>query len=234
MRGICLSLFFFNLFYLILIHYISKMKGNLLISFILVLASPSVQKALAAPVEFIKLCAYERGKSINLIWETAIEINNNYFLIQRSSDGTNFKVIGQVQGNATIFESTHYEFEDQNPLEGTSYYRIQQVDFSGSFSFSMTMEISNYMKIEAQKLNIFPNPSPPNEPTILIEDDPKELHYTLSIHSISGQLLSSMTIDSPGLHRLEPLSGHLRNGLYFVKVMSSSGNVQWIQLQLQG
>jgi hypothetical protein len=210
------------------------MKRNLLFSIILILGAGIVQKAIAAPVEFIKLCAYERGKSINLIWETALEINNNYFLIQRSSDGTNFKVIGQVQGNATIFENTHYEFEDKKPIEGTSYYRIQQVDFSGSFSFSEIVEISNYMKIEAQKVNIFPNPSPPSEPTILIGENPDESHYTISIHSISGQLLSSMQINSPGLHRLEPLSGQLRNGLYFIKVLGSSGTVQWIQLQLQG
>jgi hypothetical protein len=191
------------------------------------------QQAYASPVEFIKLSAYERGKTINLIWETALEINNNYFLVQRSTDGSNFKVIGQVQGNATIFENTHYEFEDKDPVEGLSYYRIQQVDFNGSFSFSEVIEVTNYMKVEAQKLNIFPNPSPPSDPSIMIGESSDKTHYTLSIHSISGQLLSTMIIDSPGLHRLAPLCGHLNEGLYFVKVLGSNGTVQWIQLQLQ-
>ncbi|MBK8563113.1 MAG: hypothetical protein IPN76_07120 [Saprospiraceae bacterium] len=77
-----------------------------------------------------------QDNAASLAWQTASELNNSHFCIERSSDGLNFREIGNVNGAGTSFEFQDYSFTDENPLPGKNYYRLRQVDFDGNFEFS--------------------------------------------------------------------------------------------------
>lgn len=93
---------------------------------------------------------------VNLSWQTALEINLDYFLIEKSGDGINFKSLGKqgAAGNSTSLLS--YVFDDQNPSEGSSYYRLTQ------FGFDKIREYSEVIAVRVVSIvlnaGVYPNP----------------------------------------------------------------------------
>ena len=101
-----------------------------------------------APVENsvlpIKLSSFEakyQHNNVQLNWKTSSESNNSHFEILRS-DGTEFKVIGTVQGAGNSNEERSYHFTDRNPLSGVSYYQLRQIDFDNKSELSKIIPVS--------------------------------------------------------------------------------------------
>lgn len=88
------------------------------------------------PVELISFTASPSGKQVVVDWVTATERNNKFFLVERSSDGQHFEPIGMVNGAGDSQMVTRYSYTDERPLEGVSYYRLQQTDTDGTTSYS--------------------------------------------------------------------------------------------------
>lgn len=107
------------------------------------------------PVELMEFTVASEGHSALLTWATASEINNDFFSIERSSNGTSWDEIGVVQGAGTTKTKSYYHFTDAQPLRGFSYYRLRQTDFDGEFS--MSKSVSFYLKDE--DLQVYPNPT---------------------------------------------------------------------------
>ena len=84
------------------------------------------------PVMLADFKATAGKEHIGLTFTTVTEQNNAYFLVQRSEDGgKTFQTIGQLTGQGDSEHPVGYEFIDQQPLVGRSYYRLQQFDFAG-------------------------------------------------------------------------------------------------------
>lgn len=102
--------------------------------------------------------AKTQNKQVLLKWSTASEVNNNYFEIEKSSDGQKWQFVSKVKGNRNSASTLDYTFTDQKPLSGTSFYRIKQVDFDGIMSFTPVKSISFDALLTNKTLRIFPNP----------------------------------------------------------------------------
>ncbi len=87
------------------------------------------------PIDLLNFSAKLLNGEIELGWATAAEINNDYFTIERSNDGNKWEVIGYVQGAGNSNHVIHYDYTDQNPLEGVNYYRLKQTDFDGKYEY---------------------------------------------------------------------------------------------------
>lgn len=94
------------------------------------------------PVHLIRFDVKKKKSNSLLTWNTASEINNDYFEILRSKDGRSFNKIGKINGNGNTNSESFYHFLDNNPLYGTNYYRLKQVDFNGNFTFSKIESIA--------------------------------------------------------------------------------------------
>lgn len=88
------------------------------------------------PVELLTFEANALDHTVKLDWATASEAGSSHFVVQRSANGEDFSSIGEVQGAGTSFVTIEYAFVDPQPLVGTNYYRLKQVDTDGSFSYS--------------------------------------------------------------------------------------------------
>ncbi len=93
------------------------------------------------PVELISFTAARNGDAIVLNWSTASEINNSYFDLERSINGSEFVGIGQVEGHGNSTSIENYNFSDLNSPLGTLVYRLKQVDFNGNASYSFIIEV---------------------------------------------------------------------------------------------
>lgn len=88
------------------------------------------------PVEMAEFRAQSIDGEVYLDWTTASEVNNDFFTVQRTVDGTSFENIGMVDGAGNSQDRLSYNFVDYNPFKGTSYYRIKQTDFNGNYKYS--------------------------------------------------------------------------------------------------
>lgn len=92
-----------------------------------------------------------------LHWETSSETDNARFVVQSSRNGRTFRKIGTVKGNGTSLKARSYSFRDPHPFAGTTYYRLKQVDFDGTYKFSSILAIDQ-LAGEAQ-VQVFLNPA---------------------------------------------------------------------------
>lgn len=114
------------------------------------------------PIELVDFYAIPLDDRIELHWKTATQINNDYFVIEKSMDAQNWKQLVMVKGAGTYYTPIDYIEIDFQPNKGINYYRLKQVDLNGNSSYSNIISI-NYSLINKQASNdqepkIFPNP----------------------------------------------------------------------------
>lgn len=115
------------------------------------------------PIELISFDAKLNDRAeVVLKWATAIEINNDYFTLQRSVDGKEFESIMEVAGagNSTVMNT--YNRLDMEPMTGLSYYRLKQTDFDGTSTYSQIRSVSLVRGKVEPSMVVYPNPSEGN------------------------------------------------------------------------
>ena len=112
------------------------------------------------PIKLLSFTATPVDKRVRLNWETATEINNEFFTVERSSDGINFDEIAIVKGAGDSNNILKYTSWDDNPLYGISYYRLKQTDYDGKFSYSqiVSVNMNNNSGALLEIKNLSPNP----------------------------------------------------------------------------
>jgi len=167
-----------------------------------------VQEAL--PVELISFEARKNKEQVSLTWATASEINNSRFEIERSTDGKEFINIGEVKGFGTSNSIIEYAFEDERPLVGTSFYRLKQVDYDGTFEYSNVRSVRFDVAY-----SISPNPA-----TDLVRIQVEKSNTTLEIYDVGGKLKYKNALLDGNIDTKD-----LVNGLYLFKVRNQSGEI---------
>jgi len=123
--------------------------------------SPWVLSSIAAPlpVEWLGFTATPNGNQVDLQWETANEIHNDHFVVQRSANGIDYEDLMEVSAVGTSTTITSYFEVDPNPLMGESYYRIKQVDEDGKEGYSQIVAVNFKPSADGSDISIYPNPS---------------------------------------------------------------------------
>ncbi len=117
------------------------------------------------PVTLTSFNGYSRNNGIELAWETASEINNAGFDVERRVNGaTDWILAGFVSGNGNSAKHNYYSHLDRDVVAGTTYnYRLRQMDNDGSVSCSnsnivtITFENNGDMMLGQNSPNPFNN-----------------------------------------------------------------------------
>ncbi|MCE6988589.1 hypothetical protein [Dyadobacter sp. CY323] len=110
--------------------------------------------AIILPIELTYFKAKQNEKAMQLSWETIWEKNSKEFVIERSPDLKQFHAIGTVDASGETAGRTWYEYDDQNPIAGVSYYRLRMTDRDGSFALSKVIDAN--MQDDADFLQVQP------------------------------------------------------------------------------
>jgi hypothetical protein len=147
-----------------------------------------------------------------LEWVTSSEVDNDFFLIERSENGNDWETIGRIAGNGNSTSLIEYEFTDRNTLSGKSYYRLVDVDYAGNETES------HIVSFDSRGLDIgftaFPNPVKDE-----LNLDKLELNDEVSIYSQDGKLLLSQLVNEASIYNFKVDLSTYQNGFYMIRVV---------------
>jgi len=110
------------------------------------------------PIELLDFTALKDGNESSLHWHTSIEINADYFDVERSVDGEHWLHIRSIKahGNSTAINA--YELADLTPEKGNNYYRLKLIDFDRQFKYS-DIRVVNFTQQNGETAHLYPNPT---------------------------------------------------------------------------
>lgn len=103
----------------------------------------AVDGAVPLPIELTSFIGHKDGKNNVLLWNTSTEQNNDFFTIEKTTDGENFEIVGTENGAGNSTQYLEYSLTDYNVREVINYYRLKQTDFDGKYTFSDVISIDN-------------------------------------------------------------------------------------------
>ena len=177
-----------------------------------------VQSSTPLPVELLYFTAAPDGREVLCSWATATEQDNDYFTVERSSDGELFEDIGEVDGAGTSHSTLQYAFTDHAPLRGLSYYRLRQTDLDGSDVLSAIVPVWMGDGPGDVPLVLWPNPA--HEVLNIVGTTAGE---SLSVWDGSGRLMLEAGTAQQGLTVVDV--SRLPEGVYLLRA-GTSGHEQ--------
>ncbi len=184
----------------------------------------AVYQPAALPVELISFRAdVVNNEEVLLNWQTATEINNDYFIIEHSVDGAEYTPVGHVAGRGTTSETQSYLFTHDEPFFGVNYYRLKQVDLDGSFEYSNVVTAT--ITMEAAKILIYPNPAFIREGVTVrwVGDFGKDAVQISITNSIGKQVyLKRVHLKDQDQLKIDFSNLQLTAGVYYITVMDKN------------
>lgn len=172
------------------------------------------------PVELAGFTASVKGSNVTLNWETATEINNLGFQIERQSNSS-WDEIGFVDGHGTTSESNSYSFTDRNLPAGMYNYRIKQIDFDGSYEY---YELQNAVEVGApDNFELSQNyPNPFNPTTKITYSVPVDGFVNLAIYNVLGEKVADLvnTNVKAGSYEVTFDATNFASGMYLYRMES--------------
>ena len=132
--------------------------------------------------------AERSGSHVKLKWETATEIDNHGFQIERKIGNSEFQRVAFIASKATNGNSSvkiSYEFIDLNPFDGITQYRIKQIDHNGSIKYTPVRFVAGIG--QKNKINLFPNPAINGKVNVVFDKVMASVHLSLS--GYNGKLI---------------------------------------------
>ncbi|GAB6283556.1 MAG: hypothetical protein STSR0008_23320 [Ignavibacterium sp.] len=192
------------------------------------------------PVELTSFAANILSSGVELKWQTATEVNNFGFDVERSIDNQNWTKIGFVAGNGNSNSPKDYSYVDEdikNQANGKYYYHLKQIDTDGSYEYSETIEVNwtsgvtdvNDSKSLPNEFALSQNYPNPFNPSTVIKytitaspiSSPKERTFVrLVVYDILGNEISTLVNEEKpaGEYEVEFNGKGLSSGMYFYKI----------------
>jgi hypothetical protein len=186
------------------------------------------------PVELVSFNANIIPEGVQLNWETATEINNLGFEIERKLPGKerNFIIIGFSNGAGTTTSPKQYTFlDDKIPAAGNYTYRLKQVDTDGSFIYSEEIQIDFAAPNDFILKQNYPNPF---NPSTTIEFVLGQASFVkLDVYNALGEKVANLLNENKeqGSYQINFDAVNLPSGIYIAK-LEAENKVQTIKMSL--
>ncbi len=189
----------------------------------------------ALPVELTSFTAVKLDNAVQLLWETATEVNNYGFEVQRKTDcgedcNSDWEVLGVVPGHGNSNSPKQYEYIDENIPSDNLLYRLKQIDTDGTFEYyneTVNVNADNITGVESDNLpgefslsQNYPNPfNPVTQIRFSVAEKSKVI---LSVYNTLGEQVAELINAeySPGTYGIEFNAENLPSGLYIYKLQA--------------
>ncbi|MDG1334035.1 MAG: T9SS type A sorting domain-containing protein [Crocinitomicaceae bacterium] len=160
------------------------------------------------------------ARGTDIYWKTETEKDNDYFIVEKSRDGTNFEKLFRVEGAGNSSDPIDYFAFDPNVEPGYTYYRLKQVDINGDFEYSEVISI-HALSDDLDKMTLTPNPA--SSTTEVFFNNYKQESATLSIMNAQGIVVMQEEIAcAKGGNTVTLDLKDYRGGIYFVSIITDN------------
>jgi hypothetical protein len=176
------------------------------------------------PVELTSLTASVTGNNVKLLWETATELNNSGFSVERKTSNSEFAEVGFVPGFGTTTERKSYSFVDKDLNSGNYTYRLKQIDFNGTYEYYGNIEVDVTAPAEFNLNQNYPNPfNPSTKITFSLAVDSK---VSLKVFNVLGQEVATLVNQdlTAGVHNYVFDAANINSGVYFYQIEATGVN----------
>jgi len=175
------------------------------------------------PIELLYFTAEPKGENVLCSWETASETNNDYFEVERSNDGRDFKPISRQKGfgNGTSTENRKYTFVDPETCKDIIYYRLKQMDMDGMFSYSNVVAVN----CQESKNDLAVHPNPAQSIITISFIEMADGYVTVKLTDYTGRNVLTKNVEAVKGFNQVPISiDELNKGVYYIEVRSAKLN----------
>ena len=184
------------------------------------------------PVELTSFTANADENKVLLNWETASEVNNYGFEIQKQEVRSKkleegWEKVGFVEGHGNSNSPKEYSFIDQEYDQDQEIirYRLKQIDFDGKFEYSEVVEVEvNVLPTEFSLSQNYPNPFNPS--TSIEYTVPSNEYVNLKVYDVLGNEVAVLVngAKEAGSYKVSFDASSLSSGVYFYKIQAGSFN----------
>ncbi|HRP89335.1 MAG TPA: T9SS type A sorting domain-containing protein [Edaphocola sp.] len=185
-----------------------------------------VKNSVPTPITLIDFNAEKVENSAVLKWTTATEKNNRGFEVERSTKAHDWTTLGFVNSKAQNGASNtilNYNFTDSKPELGDNFYRLKQVDFDGTSTYS-TIRVLQFSGSKAIK--VYPNPAG-DYVTITGLDGQNEI----MLSNVLGQVISKTKNNNASTKQIDLKD--LPASMYMITIKSESGSLSTFKIVKQ-
>jgi hypothetical protein len=170
------------------------------------------------PVELTSFIANVTGNSVNLNWNTATELNNSGFEVERKSANSGYVKVGFVAGFGTTTEPKTYSFTEKDIAVGNYTYRLKQVDFNGTSEYSNEINVDVNAPVKYSLDQNYPNPFNPS--TLIKYSVAKDGFVNVSIFNLLGEKVATLVNSNmkAGSYEVNFNASQLTSGVYFYSI----------------
>lgn len=181
---------------------------------------------LVLPIELLYFRGKPLDKSMLLEWATATELNNDFFTIERSFDGRDYKPIEIITGAGTSQEVLNYQYFDKDvtvfATARSIYYRLKQTDFDGHFSYSEVI----VMEIDPQNFFDILHQNFIDQTLNVVIFNPQANPVNVQLFDLNGRLLREMNLPPQvGSSELNLAVADLKAGFYIISASNGQKRV---------
>lgn len=172
--------------------------------------------SIVLPIELTSFTAICNQSDVHLQWSTSSETNNDYFTIEKSINGSNWSVIGYVNGGGNANTEHDYSFIDNTPYANTYYFRLSQTNFDGSTNIESIISVECETTVP---IIIYANPNPAIEDVNIILSGRDNETQTLYFVDVAGQIIKELQLPMNINNKIDIKD--LSNGIYFITTLSN-------------
>lgn len=166
------------------------------------------------PVSLASFNAVRSGRVNKLNWTTSLEVNLNNFVVQRSTNGREYREIGSVVATGNTNNTVNYNFIDEAPVRALNYYRLKIVDNNGQVKYSPVRTVRN-----EGTADVYVAPNPVTGVAVVKLSSDVQDRATITITDMNGKAVyRSVSTIASGSNNIEVNMGSFAAGTYVVKV----------------
>jgi len=175
------------------------------------------------PVELTSFSASVKNSEVTLNWETATEVNNYGFYIERAIGNSDWLALGFVEGHGNSNSPKYYIFSDTNIVQSGKYhYRLKQIDNDGTFEYSNVITVNVSVPDKFFLNQNYPNPFNPQ--TRIDYTLPEQQNVSLRVYNTLGELVKELVneVKEAGSYTVTFNASNLPSGIYIYRIQTES------------
>lgn len=141
------------------------------------------------PLRLLAFSGKAAGNQAQLQWQTSAELNSADIVVEYSTDGINFSLVGTVTAAGNSTGTRNYSFTHADAKKGVNYYRLKMLDADGKFTYSYVVRVQ--LGVKSTVLLLYPNPAK----EFVVVEHPASGTASIKVFDLTGRIIKTIKVD---------------------------------------